>query len=225
MPVDTEVMVLALLVGGVLVMSMQNRQELPPERRRRSDIIAAADPEEMDLTDPTEMRVVEVKKDKFAAWQRSQGWDDDAEMMAKYMLNECTKMIRMQNYFDEALGRPGVVGLYSVSDMAKDLPEEYKNWVAARTYCLNRANEFKNLWVKLNETGETQWLAANTWLMQVPFQVISRLESYSTGVSESYVNLNLNQTMTQVTSSSKWTSAESYARMSQDDKQRLYRRS
>ena len=67
MPVDTEVMVLALLVGGVLVMSMQNRQELPPERRRRSDIIAAADPEEMDLTDPTEMRVVEVKKDKFAS--------------------------------------------------------------------------------------------------------------------------------------------------------------
>ena len=51
MAVDTEVMVLALLVGGVLVMSMQNRQELPPERRRRSDIIAAADPEEMDLTD------------------------------------------------------------------------------------------------------------------------------------------------------------------------------
>ena len=198
MPVDTEVMVLALLVGGVLVMSMQNRQPLPPVRRRRSDIISTVDEDEMDLTDPTEMQVVEVRKDKVEAWKASTNWNRDAEMIAKYMLDECTRMIRMQNYFDEALGRPGVVGRYGVSNMAQDMPEEYKNWVAARTYCLNRSNEFKNLWIELNKTGEHQWMSANHWMMQVPDNVISRLESYNVGVTEQNLNMNLSMTMQQI---------------------------
>ena len=186
--IDKEVMVLALLVGGVLVMSMTSRQTLPPEPRRRSDVIATVDEDEMDLTDPTQMRIVDVRKDKIEAWKASSGWNQDAEMMAKYMLDECVRMIRMQNYFDEALGRPGVVGRYGVSNMAHDLPEEYKNWVAARTYCLNRANEFKKLWNEINRTGEHAWMAANIWMLSVPENVITRLESYNIGVSENTLN-------------------------------------
>ena len=183
MAVATEFMMLALLIGGVLVMSMQNRNTIE-NKLPQTGLIPTVDAD-IALADPMKVELTDVEYDKVKKAQFLQGSVSmRVQMIVKYMLDESRKMIDMQNYFDEALSRPGIVGIVSMSNLQQAFPAEYENWVAARSYCLNRANEFKNLWNELNQVGGFPWMAANQWVVQVPGEVLQRLDSYNFGTVE-----------------------------------------
>ena len=190
---DTDLMLLAVMVGGVLYMTTA-------DRKVKTETVVIHGPE-VPLVDPakeTEMVVDEVEKSKMIK-DKFLGGDvpTRAQSIGKYMIDEATKMIAMKNYFDEAQARDPSV--YSASWMRDQFPDEYKNWVLARTYCLNRSNEFKNLWLELGQLGAAhEWMARNQWVVTTPDTVLAQLDAYNTGNSASQIAFIQNQTINQV---------------------------
>ena len=105
MKVDTEYLALAVLIGGVLIMSMQDRKpdtRPPPE----SQAVPMEDVEEIELrqTKYIELDPVEQEKNIKKAFQDGRA-GARCQMIVKYIIDESRKMINLQNYFDNALSR------------------------------------------------------------------------------------------------------------------------
>ena len=191
MKVDTEYLALAVLIGGVLIMSMQDRKpdtRPPPE----SQAVPMEDVEEIELrqTKYIELDPVEQEKNIKKAFQDGRV-NARCQMIVKYIIDESRKMINLQNYFDNALNSP--TGIADTEWMKANYPDEYLNWQAARVYCLNRANEFKNLWQELGTLGEFQWMAANQFYVNVPIEVLNRLDSFNQGTTTYAMQMTMNQ--------------------------------
>ena len=225
MAVDTEYMMLVVLIGGVLFMSLSNRKtkDVPDV----SNMVQDVDMEEVTLRATKYIETDFVKKEEAKKQLFRDGQNNaQIQMIAKYLIDETRKMINMQNYFDNALNSPKGVG--TTQWMKANYPDEFLNWQAARTYCFNRANEFKLLWYQLGDLGERQWMTINQWIVNVPNEVLNRLDSYNQGNYEQVMNWNFNQINQQLiqlyrrdAGIKEAPSTESFKKMDENQKDRL----
>jgi len=206
-------------------MSLSNRKtkDVPDE----SNMVQDVDMEEVTLRATKYIETDFVKKEEAKKQLFRDGQNNaQIQMIAKYLIDETRKMINMQNYFDNALNSPKGVG--TTQWMKANYPDEFLNWQAARTYCFNRANEFKLLWYQLGDLGERQWMTINQWIVNVPNEVLNRLDSYNQGNYEQVMNWNFNQINQQLiqlyrrdAGIKEAPSTESFKKMDENQKDRL----
>ena len=163
MSVDTDMLAIAVLVGGLLVFTAANR-----------------DPVEKIDVDPLGQVGMEVDE--------LQPWDPDkqakkadlgdlnarGQAICAYLRDKTGFMLGIQNFFENGMQNRDAAWLHD------NYPDHYALLQTSIEYCNARDTEFRELWLELTSMtgGGLAWMSSNQWIVEVPSNVSNRLRTF-----------------------------------------------
>ena len=180
-------LLLLLVIGGVAAMTMsskgENNYSIEPKINLGSipEFDKAQNEEDIEnKMDKTveDVVMVEIKKEENLKKFTFGDVNREVEVALKWLLYEASTMWSMYDYLDWYMKKNefrGIDDLRSYGPMGEGVLELFSSLVSI---CKKRAMEFRQLWIRLSETGNFGWMAANQWLLNTPTDIMNLLRQF-----------------------------------------------
>ena len=163
MNVDTDMLAVAVLIGGIILFTVANRKEVVQVEQNPYGQVPME----------TDELVATVDKEKVKRAQYPGGGDlpSRVQAIAKYIVTTSQFMLQLHKYFEDNFK---LAGGRNVAWLRQAYPDEYDRLQQTMAYCEARDIEFRQLWHELSQN----WLAANQNYLNIPRRVINDLKAY-----------------------------------------------